>query len=210
VAETLNARALCTDADAKACAAVGATGTAGTTDEWIRKVNAASDAFLNLCGREIKPESTAPAARVFAGLEVIRIGCEPLELEIGDAASVTAVTVTHYDGSVTNLGGLYSTLPLRRRFAWEPIEGLKLAKSVAITDTDTITVTGVWGFPAVPEDVRQAVARAAAAWFAGDVRRYGEVFSTAEATAPADPGNVHVLPRYAWETAMRYRRMRFG
>lgn len=208
--EVLSPRALCAIADAKAKAPAAATSSGGDPDEWTRLVNGASDAFLNLCGREIKPESAPAADRVFSARELIIIAAEPAELEIGDAASVTTVTVTTELGVTTPAVAGWVTLPLRRRYSWDPLEAVQFARAQVFASTDTITVHAVWGFPVVPDDVREAVARTAAAWFARDTRRYGEVFSNAEHTATSDPALTHVLPRFAWETAMRYRRQRFA
>lgn len=205
----LSARALCSIEDAQAKAPAAASSSGGDPDEWTRLVNAASDAFLNLCGREIRAESAGTADRVFSARELIKIACEPAELELGDAAAIATVTLTHEDGSSEVLTG-WTKLPLRRRYSWDPYEAIQFARLQRFLMPDTITVNATWGFPSIPDDVREAVARTAASWFARDTRRYGEVFSNAEHTAPSDPATTHVLPRFAWETAMRYRRQRFA
>jgi hypothetical protein len=223
VAEVLSPQALCSLADAQAAGTVGTTGSAASADEWTRKINAASVAFLNLSGREFVSNDATRAGngtlnaipnadRVFSARELVKIAADPFELELGDVATVTTVTLGFYVDGTTRVLGASEWLPLprRRRFPWEPIEALELGPNVCLSSVrDTITVNAKWGFPAVPEDVREAVARAAAAWITQDVRRYGEVFSAAEQTAPADASSAHVLPRFAWETAMRYRRQRF-
>jgi hypothetical protein len=192
VPEVLSSRALCAIADAKAKAPAAATSSGGDSDEWTRLVNGATDAFLNLCGREIKPENAAAADRVFSARELIVIGCEPAELEIGDAADIQTITITSELGVATPATVGWSKLPLRRRYSWDPLEAVQFARSQVFAKTDTITVHAVWGFPAIPDDVREAVARTAAAWFARDTRRYGEVFSNAEHDFAERPGaNAH-------------------
>ena len=222
MAEVLLPQALCSVADAQAAGTVGTTGSGANTDAWTRKVNAATVAFLNLSGREFVSNDATRAAcgalnpipatdRVFSVRELVRIGEEPWELELGDVASVATVTLGYAAGGSRVLDpSEYLVLPRRRRFAWEPIEALELAVTVNYSNIrDTFTVHATWGFPSIPEDVREAVARSAAAWITQDARRYGEVFSAAEQTAPADATSARVLPRFAWETAMRYRRQRF-
>jgi hypothetical protein len=81
VPEILSPHALCAIADAQAKAPAAATSSGGDSDEWTRLVNGASDAFLNLVGREIKPEDGAAHDRAFSARELIRIACEPFELE---------------------------------------------------------------------------------------------------------------------------------
>lgn len=205
----LSPRALCSLADAQAKAPAAASSSGGDPTEWANLVNAASDAFLNLCGREIRSEDVAATDRVFDARELVKIAGEAPELEIGDAATVSTVTLVHEDAS-SELAAGWTTLPRRRRYAWDPLEAIQFARLQRFQVGDTITVRATWGFPAIPTDVREAVARTAASWFARDTRRYSEVFSTAEHTGPSDPTLTHTLPRFAWETAMRYRRQRFG
>lgn len=226
MAEVLSPFALCADADAAAYLPDG-----GTADPnlLIRLVNAASEALTNLADREfVSGDATRTGGnlnpipskdRVFAGAEVLHVprnrpdwfpGCER-ELELGDAQDVTAVSIKHVDGSTAIVDmATVTKLPRRRIYPSEPIEALGFRSSTAICDSDEITVTAKWGFPAVPERIRQEAIRAACVWYTRDVRRLGSVFAAEEQTAQPTPDLAHVLPRSGFEAALRFRRYRFG
>jgi hypothetical protein len=87
-------------------------------------------------------------------------------LPIGDAAAVSQVELFDYDGT-TSLGvidpALYILLP-RVRETWEPFTRIRFpyrptAQPILLAPGRTLHLTGTWGFPVVPPDLRQACAK---------------------------------------------------
>jgi len=96
-------------------------------------------------------------------------------IRVGDLAAFTAVSIIDDDWTTvleTPALGLITGHPLVRQ-AWEPIRELELQSSVTSLGYGMrVSVTGTWGFPAVPGDVRQAVLDAVAAVMDRDVEHY--------------------------------------
>lgn len=120
------------------------------------------------------------------------------ELELGDLATFTSATV---NGTPIAAGDLVA-LP-RIREEWEPLTRLRLEK-VTLNRDAVIGVTGVWGFPQIPEDVRQKVIETVKFWADRDLSTFNETFSV----ETGGVSRARSLPFPAWETAQKYRKRR--
>lgn len=163
--------------------------------ELARVINDISDRFHYEAGREFKAVGTNPQARTF---ELEPIGWRNGIVRIGDLTSVTTVEVLDTDW-VTVLATVpstdYASLP-RNREAWEPIRRLQLNATLATTPLRygyLLRVTGTWGFPAVPGNVRQAVLDAVAATMDRDVEQYRQDLAPVAAGANQSAGTVIML-----------------
>lgn len=199
--ETLSPQALCSVADAAAY--IDSADPVTHADLLTRLINAASSAIRQRAQREFKAANPAAHQRLF-DVAPARLR----EVPIGDMRAVpTAVAVQNTAGVATALELTdVIALPLSRPSS-EPISRLRLRSAVALTDSDTLAVTGLWGFPAVPEDVRQACVVQVREWFVADLSRYGEAFEDA-GVVPDIP--VRALSRHAWDVASGYRQVAFA
>jgi hypothetical protein len=184
---------------------VSADDTDATLQELITSLSI--DAYQDT-GREFTPRAPNPDTRVF---EVDWYTLEERELEIGDLAQIDddfELTLSDPDGTVlqTLQEGAYVALP-RSRDAWEPITTLKLPR-VAVAPAEPallairrlITITGTYGFPAIPENVRQAIAKLVIVRYLTDVADHGTAF-----TDELDNINIAGLFRSATESLDRWR-----
>ena len=105
-------------------------------------------------------------------------------VRIGDAAAVTQVRVLDEDGTLWQLVAAadWHALP-RAREEWEPIRQIRLREKSANPATfsagQVLEVTGTWGFPVVPEDVRQACAKLVIVRYMSDTDLRGTRFASA-------------------------------
>lgn len=165
------------------------------------------DAYQEI-GREFTPRAENPDARVF---ELGPYECEQRELEIGDLAAIDddfEIAISDPDGTAvqTLQEGAYVALP-RSRDSWEPITSLSLPR-VALSPAEPallaagrfVTVTGSWGFPAIPANVRRAVAKLTIVRYLTDVANQGT-----ELTDALDNINIAGLYRSATESLERFR-----
>jgi hypothetical protein len=137
--------------------------------------------FVETTGREIVAMSSGP--RVF-DLTVSMIGRR--SLPIGDAASITQVELFDYDGT-TSLGVIASNLYVlqpRVRDDWQPIRRLwfpyrPVSAPVLLAPGRTLEITATWGFPAIPDTVRRAVATLVIFRYLNDAAAAGTVFADA-------------------------------
>lgn len=159
--------------------------------ELARVINDISDRFHYEAGREFKAVGTNPQARL---LEVEPIGWRYGIVRVGDLAAVTTVEVLDTDWSTvvaTVASTEYALWPLNRE-AWEPIRRIQFNGTLATTQLRggyRLRVTGTWGFPAVPGNVRQAVLDAVAATMDRDVEHYRQDLST----PPSSDGGTIVM-----------------
>jgi len=65
-------------------------------------------------------------------------------------------------------------------------------------------VTGVWGFPKVPDDVKQACITTVMVWAERDIRTFSETFSLEEQVITLP----RTLPRQVYDTVVRFQRPR--
>ena len=177
--------------------------------ELVRVINDISDRFHQEAEREFKPIGTNPQTRTFyiegarASSPWIIDGDYRGELNprtrtlfVGDLASFTQVQILDSTDWTTVL----ETVPLTRvavhpsvRQSWEPIRKLEFRSDVtSLRPGMRVDVTGNWGFPSVPGNVRQAVLDAVAATYDRDVEHYRQDLG---ATSTQEGGNVIVIDR---------------
>jgi hypothetical protein len=180
----------------------------GEDDLLIELINAASTEIHNLAGREFKPRGTNPQTRAF-DVPASWYGTWPLfrsrEFFVGDLAAFP--TDVKINGTSINLAAV-TALP-RVREDWQPFSHLRLDNTILLTPTLTtyryalVEVTGTWGFPAVPENIKQACRVTVAHWVNRDIATWGEVFNTEEGTLLPLPDT---LPRQAYRSVLRFQR----
>lgn len=123
-------------------------------------------------------------------------------LKVGDLASLTAVDygdpwqVTRFSIDLA----LVRAKPLVRA-PWQPIRTLEIFGDV--WSTQVYDVSGRWGFPQVPMDVRLAAAEQAAIWAGRDLRNFSQAFLEAVA-AGASPTEPRSLAQSVFDTAVAY------
>lgn len=179
-----------------------------TTDDLdlVRTINDISQRIHDEAEREFKPTTTNPATRTF---ETPRGGRRDpwyvdgqfmgdrnswrRTVKVGDLASFTEVQIIDTDWTtVLETVTLTSVTghPMVRQ-PWEPIRALEFSTAVAmLSDGMRVSVTGNWGFPAVPGNVRQAALEAISAVYDRDVENYRQDFAN---PAPGEAGNVIVV-----------------
>lgn len=127
-------------------------------------------------GREFKAAGTNPQPRFFDVDEQARFYAM---VSVGDmAAAPTLVRILDTDWTTvidTVDTADYLTLPFNRE-AWEPITKLRFnhPRVAPLRYGQRIEVTGTFGFPAVPGNVRQAVLEAVTAAVDRDVEHYSQ------------------------------------
>lgn len=152
----------CELADVKAAQRIPASQTA--FDELIAGwIDAAADLIVDATnGRQIQSD-TAPSARVFEApsggrdLLIDDLSAAPTLVEALDDTLTATATIT------TNV----IPLPLNRSHTWEPFTKLRLLPAAAVPAGEYVRVTGVWGFPAVPDFVRVANVETVREWLRG-------------------------------------------
>jgi hypothetical protein len=150
--------------------------TTDTSDdlELARVINDVSDRFHYEAQREFIVEGTNPQTRTFEmDATAVRYGI----VKVGDMSAITTVELLDTDWSTvleSVIAANYSALPLARA-SWEPIRRIQLNYGNGasyLRPGYRVRVTGSWGFPAVPGNVRQAVLDAIAATLDRDVEHY--------------------------------------
>lgn len=181
-----------------------------TTDDVIEAhLAGAVEAIERYTGRRIAPLDVSATDRYFDAedsydprrreLWVWDLSAAPTEVQILDSAGDSAATLTISDDLVV--------LPRNRR-SWEPVERIRLRPSVVSpTPGQEIRVRGLWGWPAVPEDVRDACVVTVRSWLrqapvGGGYDEFGE----GRPMAPAPAGG-WMLPMAAKQRLRPYRRM---
>lgn len=153
-------------------------------------ITRASRAILTYLDREVVVSGSNPQTRVVdvGGHAYTRV------VPVGDMASTpTAVLILGEDGATVatlTVGTDVQALPLVRR-SWEPITHLRLRDSAGTLDSRyQLSVTGSWGWPAVPEDITQAAVMTAGSW----VRRYVQAFTTSYSPEAVEEGAPESIP----------------
>lgn len=145
--------------------------------ELVRLVNDMSSRFMEEAQREIKVYGTNPQVRTF---DADKTALYRKIIWVGDLASFTAVRILDRDGILveTVVAGDIVALP-RNRPTWEPIRALRFSADVGgLREDYQVEVTGNWGFPAVPGNVRQAILEAVAAARGRQVESYRQDLSS--------------------------------
>lgn len=150
-----------------------------TVIEWF--IKGASDLIHLWTGREFVATDTQPATRLFE----VNGFCSSREVPIGDLSAVpTAVLIVDaYGDTVSTLTVATDVvlMPLVRR-SWQPITSLKLRPDVVAISSDyLLSVTGTFGWPAIPANVRQACAQMVAIYMRRDVQAFSTTFNLDEA-----------------------------
>jgi hypothetical protein len=143
------------------------------------------------------------------------------KVDVGDLATLssasTSATITSFEtgASVRTLVETdYDGMPYNRK-AWEPVTTLKFRSSVVagLNYNNLLNVTGYWGFPSVPEDIRHATMDAVAYWLDRDVEHFrqdlgigagGEAGQTV--FVGSSPPTVFPLPPESYRIATSYTR----
>ena len=210
MAELLSPRALCTLEDVKAYLDPDDPSDDENDDLLRRLINAASNEIHKTSGnREFVAVNAvrdgagvvtiAEQARVFDALTLRPTRSKHWQMRVGDLASLAAVSI---DGVAVDVAKV-TTLP-RVREPWRPITRLRMPLDVDWHEQSLITITGVWGFPQIPEDIRQAAIVTVTIWAARDLQTFSDVFVAAE-------GRVEIprsLPSQAFDVAIKYKRRR--
>lgn len=172
--------------------------------EIVRVINDISERIHDEAEREFKRTDTtsSPTARLF---HVDQIAYRNGFVEIGDlSATPTLVRILGADWT-TSVGTItdYMTYPYVRE-SWAPITALQF-KPTALRPQlgQLVEVTGVWGFPAIPGNLRQATLDAVAYVLDRDVEHYSEDLS---ATSGGGVTLMLSLPPAALEIASFYKK----
>jgi hypothetical protein len=198
--EQLAPTALCTDEDVRIY--LGRTVDevdAEDRDTLIRLVNAASETFTDESQRiwRVDPADNPSTKRYVVEYGDVRRNF----IRIDDATQVLGCTTA--DQRIE--GDVFVDLPFfTAPPSMEPIIRVELYYDSGLVPGMAVDVEANWGWPVVPEKVRQAVIYTAAEWFARDVEKFSATFSV-------DVGRIllpSVLPQQVWEMAMSYRRWR--
>lgn len=143
----------------------------------VRVINDISSRFHDEAAREFKVSGTNPQARTF---EVDYPAARCAAISVGDLTSATTVEILDIDwttvlATVTSTD--YSLMPLVRE-SWEPVRRIKFSRNVRYLRAGLrVRVTGNFGFPLVPGNVRQAVLEAVSAALDRDVENYRQDLS---------------------------------
>lgn len=208
-----------------------ATGFTGNDVEIERVIDDISDRFHQEAEREFKVQGTNPQTRTFIAEPAGRR--QPLFIDgdysgdynygrrrllVGDmAAAPTQVQMmdTNWTTVLETVPlGKVTVLPTVRHNPWEPVTSLEFHSDVTSLQTGMrVAVTGSWGFPAVPGDVRQAVLDSIAAVLDRDVEHYRQDLSAASQGNEGGTvvvvgrmgGRLLSLPPSASAVAWRYR-----
>lgn len=116
-------------------------------------------------------------------------------VQVGDMSAVTTVEILDTDWTTVleTVAAADYTLHPTVRAAWEPITEIELHSTVtALQPNMRVRVTGDYGFPAVPGNVRRAVLDAVAETLDRDVEHYRQDVG---AVPTAEAGNVIVFGR---------------
>jgi hypothetical protein len=160
-----------------------------TTSVIEQLVLAESRAIHQETGREFKAIVPANDPRQF---DIWDWNANCRIVNIGDASTITTVTVKDAAGTVLQTVATTDRVSLPRvREEWEPITALYFPFDSAspasfIGGTRVLEVTGTWGFPVVPADLREACARLVLFRYVTDVTAAGSSF--AEALAEVNVG----------------------
>jgi len=214
----VSAQALVSLTDAKDWLQVQNVDTSGDL-EIVRTINDVSQRFTERAQREFKVNGTNPQARLFdVDATAIQYGV----IAVGDLTAVTTSTTSPTGVRIigtdwaTQLSQVpaasFFTFPVNRA-AWEPIRRIAFGTGVLpIQAGYRVEVTGTFGFPSVPGDVRDAVLDAVVAKLDRKVEHYSQdlgastgggegtnvvVFAGRTQYLSMPPSSIEVARRYA-------------
>ena len=127
-------------------------------------------AVVNEAGREFYT-TTSTATRLFS---VDFDSYWNRTVKVGDLADLDSVRLLDRDGTSHATVAAADTIPHpRNRKPWEPITRLEFTADVIQPISDgAIEVTGTWGFPLVPADIKRAVLEGVVAEYDRQVEHY--------------------------------------
>jgi hypothetical protein len=164
--------------------------------ELVRVINDISDRFMQEAQREFKVAGTNPQARLF---DVDTVGWRNGIVMVGDLATTpTTVEILDTDWATvldTVVAADYTLHPQIRE-AWEPIRRIEFNYGNGVTYLQRgfkVRVTGTWGFPSVPGNVRQAVLDAVAWTMDRDVEHYRQDLGFSGVNAQPGSGGTVVM-----------------
>jgi hypothetical protein len=177
-------------------------------------INGVSEEFMRVSGREIRPNATNPETRVFD------LGSNGASVLVGDLQTATTAS-TSISVSELTTGTLlhtfvatdYLAMP-RNRKPWQPVTSIYFQRGMwgYNRSGNYLTVTGYWGFPQVPENVKHAVKDGVAFWLDTDVEHFRQDLGAGAGEAGqtvfvgSAPPTVYSLPPSSYKTAIDYRR----
>jgi hypothetical protein len=171
----------------------------------VRVINDMSARFAEEAEREFKVFGTNPIARTF---DIDEQTIWRREIRVGDLTSFTQVRILDELGNLIQTPALSDVISLPRvRRTWEPIRTLRFTQNVTRFWSSwypyVVEVTGTWGFPAVPGNVRQAVLDAVVSTMDRDVEQYKEDLAASGTSFGAAKDDS--LPGAAMDVAVSYR-----
>lgn len=153
------------------------------TDNTLRAlISAESHEILRVTDEEFVAWGTNPQTRVF---DVTDFDVRRRRIPVGAMASApTAVTTTTADGTAVETVDALSVVGTpRTRAPWEPITELWFPTGATtpaqLYDGYVMSVTGTFGYPMVPPDVREACAKRVILRYLTSVSERGTVFARA-------------------------------
>jgi hypothetical protein len=174
-----------------------------STDGIIESLIAAeSQVAHNHYGREFVGIESAEATRTF---DITARAASQRRLSVGDMTSITSVVIKDINGveletvdeaDRVNLGWKGN----RTREAWEPITDIwfpQTTNAASLSEGNVLEVTGVWGFPSIPEDVKKAVAKLVLVRYLADVASAGTALADALNQQSFDAGIAFASAREA-------------
>lgn len=143
------------------------------TDDTLQALITAESRELHKL-REFRPIPDLPVRRFLITVTAARLRT----VRIGDCALVDGLELQNELGDTTATVDPSTVLflPLVRQ-EWQPIEEIKLPTGA--TAGRYLEVTGVWGFPSVPEDIREACVKRVILRYLTDVAARGTAFADA-------------------------------
>jgi hypothetical protein len=180
----------------------------------VSAINGCSEEFMRVSGREFKPDTAGSVQRSFDlyGATTVQID----DLQTVSSASTSATITSFETGAVSRTLAMtdFDAMP-RNRAPWQPITALKFRQltATALGTGYVLNITGYWGFPSIPENVKEAVKDAVAFNLDRDVEHFRQdlgIGATGEAGQTVfigqAPPTVYSLPPTAWKVAQDYRR----
>lgn len=135
------------------------------------------------------PDAPIETRQIDAGTEIRGPGGGyAIDLRVGDMTSVTSVGVStlYATGSPTALDLPTRIVQLPRpRGPYAPIRRLRVLGGTYAGEV--YSVTGRWGFPIVPDDIRLATATQVAIWAGRDLANFSRFFLEAVAAGAREP-----------------------
>ncbi len=145
-------------------------------------------------------------AIVGAGTRIFPLGPRHLRtrrVRVGDCTTVSTVRILDEDALTlvsTVASSARQNLPTTRQ-EWEPITQIRLLPTTfggpQLELGHFLEVAGTWGFPQIPEDVRQACAQRVIVRYMGDVAARGTAFADAVAESEISIGGLLASSREA-------------